>query len=59
MPEKFLDCPDVVTVFEQVSGETVAERMTAGGLWYASSINCLFHSILQVFFMDMVASRLA
>jgi hypothetical protein len=57
--EQFLNCPNVVPVFEQMGGETVAERVTAGGLWYASSINCLFHSILQVFFMHMVASRLA
>jgi hypothetical protein len=42
-----------------MGGETMAERVAAGRLWYASSIICLFHSILQVLFMDMVASRLA
>jgi hypothetical protein len=33
--------------------------MATGGLWYACGINCLFYSILQVLFVDVVAPGFA
>ena len=58
MSEQFLDGADIVTCFEEVSRETVAEGVATGRLWYASSGNSLPDCVLQVLLVRVMAPSL-
>jgi hypothetical protein len=40
--EQFLDSANIITSFEKVGGETMAEGVATGGFWYASRRNSQF-----------------
>ena len=48
VPQEFLDGPDIVARFEEVGGETVAERMGADGLGEICQPARLLHGPLEL-----------
>lgn len=59
VPEQFLDCADIVTGFEQVCGEAVAESVAAGMLWDPCFSDGEFNSVLQTFGRNMMPAFLS
>ena len=59
MAEQLLNGADVVTVFEQVSGERVAERVAAGGLADFGLTESLLDRALDDGLVQMMAATLA
>jgi hypothetical protein len=54
--EKFLDGADIIAAFEQMRSETVPESVAAGGLGNAAGADRVFHGVLQILFMNVVAA---
>src|SRR5262245_55077370 len=57
--QEFLHGADIVTVFEQVRGEGVAERVAGGPLGDAGGHHRVLHRTLEDRFMQMMATTLA
>ena len=59
MAEQFLDGPDVVAVFEQVSGEAMAQRVEPRGLGEAGAAGGFLDGFLDRGIMNVVAADLS
>ncbi len=59
MAEQALDSADVVSLFEQVSGEAVAEGVAAGRLGNSGRADGMLDRVLEIFLASVVAARLA
>ena len=59
MAQEFLHSADIVTVFEQVGGEGVAERVAGGPLGDTGGQHSVLHGTLEDRFMQVMAATLA
>jgi hypothetical protein len=57
--EQFLNCPNVVTTFEQMRRKAVPESVAARGFPNAGGTNRKFHGVLQVLFRNVVPTCFA
>jgi hypothetical protein len=54
VPQQFLDSPNIVTIFEQVSRKSMAKGMTTGGLENFGFDACFLKHFLQHRLMQVV-----
>jgi hypothetical protein len=59
MPEQFLNGADIVAIFQEMSGERMAQRVAAGRLGRHHVSRGLFNSSLSHRFMQMMSPALA
>jgi hypothetical protein len=55
MPEEFLDCPDIVAIFEKVGSEAVAEGVRCNGFIHFGAFGGLPDCPLEVCLIEMMA----
>lgn len=56
VPQQFLDCSDVIMVFQQVGREAMAEGVARHALFKSSGACCGAHRFLQIALVKMMAS---
>ena len=56
MAQKFLNCTDIVTRFQEMGGKGMSERVTTDPPGYSCTRDCLFDGLLREGFVDMMPS---